>query len=100
MKPRFGSIFSGGGLVEAGIRDLVELTFAVEYDAAIAEVYRQNHGDHVIVAAAQDVDLSTLPGVDILWASPPCQAHSVARAGKLPRFNNAKDLLRELNEGD
>ena len=23
-----------------------------------------------------------------------------ARAGKLPRFKNAKDLLRELNEGD
>ncbi|MFL5287069.1 MAG: type II toxin-antitoxin system RelB/DinJ family antitoxin [Rhodopila sp.] len=23
-----------------------------------------------------------------------------ARAGKLPRFRNAKDLLRELNEGD
>ena len=23
-----------------------------------------------------------------------------ARAGRLPRFRNAKDLLRELNEGD
>jgi DNA-damage-inducible protein J len=23
-----------------------------------------------------------------------------ARAGRLPRFKNAKDLLRELNEGD
>jgi DNA-damage-inducible protein J len=23
-----------------------------------------------------------------------------ARAGKLPRFKNAKDLLRDLNEGD
>jgi hypothetical protein len=23
-----------------------------------------------------------------------------ARAGKLPRFKSAKDLLRELNEGD
>ena len=23
-----------------------------------------------------------------------------ARSGKLPRFKNAKDLLRELNEGD
>lgn len=88
--PTFGSIFSGGGVAEAGLRGLVDLAFAVEYDGAIAEVYRANHGDHVRVAAAQDVNVSTLPPVDVLWASPPCQAHSVARSRKLAERDDAE----------
>lgn len=73
MKPVFASIFSGGGLVEAGIRDLVDLAFAVEHDPQIADVYRMNFGDHVIVSAAQAVDFTHYTGIDILWASTECQ---------------------------
>lgn len=79
MKPTFGSFFSGGDL--AGVGAMIagyELVFGVEYDAQIAEVYRRNLGDHIIVADVRDVDIDALPLVDLFHASPVCTNASVA----------------------
>lgn len=78
----FATLFSGGGLADVGLmaaggRPL----WAVEYDPAIAGVYRRNVGDHVLVADVGAVDYSALPAVDWLHASPVCTRASLANAG-------------------
>ena len=77
----FASLFSGGGgadigAIAAGFTPL----WAVEHDAAIADVYRANLGDHIITADVCNVDYATLPRVDWLHASPVCTRYSVANA--------------------
>jgi DNA (cytosine-5)-methyltransferase 1 len=78
----FGTLFSGGGGVDVGLMaaGLTPL-WAVEYDADIAAVYRQNIGEHMHVADVRQVDYSTLAPVDWLHASPVCTRASVANAG-------------------
>ena len=75
----FATLFSGGGgadvgLMAAGLSPL----WGVEYDTDIAAVYRQNIGDHVIVADVRSIDYAALPRVDWLHASPVCTNASVA----------------------
>lgn len=55
---RGATLFSGGGGVEALLKARIDFVHAVEYDPAIAAVYRQNHGDHIQVARVEDVDYS------------------------------------------
>lgn len=77
-----GTLFSGFGGVDIGAMaaGLTPL-WAVEYDAAIAGVYRQNIGDHVTVADILQLDPLDFEPVDVLHASPPCPNFSVAKAG-------------------
>lgn len=76
---KFATMFTGFGgadvgLMAAGMTPL----WGVEYDASIADVYRQNIGDHVIVSDVRTVDYAALPAVDWLHASPSCVRASVA----------------------
>lgn len=78
-----GTLFGGFGGVDIGARQAgLELAWGVEYDAAIAEVANANLGNHVRVANLLDCDPIGFEAVDILHASPPCPAFSVANAGK------------------
>lgn len=81
MIETFGTLFSGGGGVDVGLM-AAGLTprWAVEYDADIAAVYRQNIGEHMHVADVRSMDYSTLEPVDWLHASPVCTRASVANA--------------------
>ena len=73
------TIFSGGGGVEVGaIAAGYQPIWGIEKNAAVAEVYRMNLGDHVICEDAQTVNPSGLDRPDVLWASPECQFFSVA----------------------
>lgn len=72
-------MFSGGGGVEALLKDSIDFVHAVEYDPAIADVYRRNHGDHIQVADVCDVDYSTWGALDYLHASPVCKNASQAK---------------------
>jgi DNA (cytosine-5)-methyltransferase 1 len=77
----FATLFAGGGLADIGMRQAgLGPLWAVEYDAAIADVYRANHGDHVIVDDVRRVTFDALPAPDLLWLSPPCPSFSVAKA--------------------
>lgn len=70
---KLGTMFSGGGLVDIGAMQAGVLpVWAIEYDPAIAEVYRRNVGDHIIVADVADVDYGSLANVDWLHASTSC----------------------------
>lgn len=77
----YGDFFTGfGGVTIGAIEAGLDVHFGVEYDAKLAAVYRQNLGDHVIVADVTTLEVSTLPYVDIFHASPPCTNASVANA--------------------
>lgn len=59
-----------------------ELTFANEYDAKIANVYRLNLGDHIRVADIRDEDVRSYPWVNHFHASPVCARASVANQNR------------------
>lgn len=79
------SLFGGGGGWEVGARAAgLTPVWTVELDAEIAAVHRANFPEsRVIVADARELDPSALEPADVLFASPPCQAHSVARSKRL-----------------
>lgn len=88
-----GTIFSGCGGVEVGARKAgLRSIWGVENDPKVAEVYRENIGDHIICENAKDVNISGLQRPDILWASPPCQGHSSARTVKTPHASQDAGL--------
>jgi len=94
----FGTYFAGGGVLEAGLKEcgfMHESLFAVEYDKKVAEVYRENHGDHIICADVRAVDLASLPAVDWFHASPVCCRFSSANAA-----NKATGLAKHSNDND
>lgn len=76
--PRTMTLFSGGGLVEVGLRGLINPVSAVEANADIAGVYRKAHGDHVQVADVRGVDYKKQGQIDYLHASPVCTRASKA----------------------
>lgn len=63
---------------------------AVEYDANIAQIYKENFpNDDVIIGDAHQYLLEHYKEYDFIWASPPCQSHSTIR--KQLRFKKRKD---------
>lgn len=73
--------FSGGGLATLGaIAAGLKPIHAVEYDAAIADVYRRNIGDHVLVRPIQEVDWTALPVPYWRHMSPVCTRASQANS--------------------
>lgn len=80
----FGDLFCGGGGFSLGaIAAGLTPAWSIEHDPAIADVYRANVGEHVIVGDVASVNPRTLHPVDVLLASPPCQDASVARSKHL-----------------
>lgn len=86
-----GSLFSGGGTLEAGLAyQMLDKQFGVEYDGRIAAVYAQNHGDHIQVGRVEDFDISKYEDVFYLHASPVCHNFSKAKHG-------AKELQMDID---
>jgi DNA (cytosine-5)-methyltransferase 1 len=87
------TLFSGGGGVEALLKQRIHFVHAVEYDPAIAAVYRQNHGDHIQVAKVEDVNYSAWGALDYLHASPVCKEFSQAKTGGIEGENDINTAL-------
>ena len=80
-----GTYFSGGGLVEEGLKGIIDPVVAVEYDEKISGVYRNNFGQHIVTADVRDVDpkelVSQIDGeVEYFHASPVCKNYSQAKS--------------------
>ena len=80
-----GTYFSGGGLVEEGLKGIIDPVVAVEYDEKISGVYRNNFGQHLVTADVRDVDpkelVKNIDGeVEYFHASPVCKNFSQAKA--------------------
>ena len=76
--PRTVTLFSGGGLIEVGLRGLIDPVMAVESEPAIAAVHKAAHQSPIRVGKVQDVDLTDAGEVDYLHASPVCKNASKA----------------------
>ena len=79
-----GTYFSGGGLVEEGLKGIIDPVVAVEYDRKISGVYRNNFGQHIVTADVRDVDPKELVKhidgeVEYFHASPVCKNYSQAK---------------------
>lgn len=81
-KINLSTFFSGGGLIEAGSKNVATPIKAVEFDKNIASVYRSNHGDHVEVGDVRNVDIASMVGTEWFHASPVCKNYSVASTAK------------------
>lgn len=80
-----GTYFSGGGLVEEGLKGIIDPVVAVEYDEKISGVYRNNFGQHIVTADVRDVDprelVKQIDGeVEYFHASPVCKNYSQANS--------------------
>lgn len=80
-----GTYFSGGGLVEEGLKGIIDPVVAVEYDEKISGVYRNNFGHHIVTADVRDVDprelVKQIDGeVEYFHASPVCKNYSQAKS--------------------
>lgn len=80
-----GTYFSGGGLVEEGLKGIIDPVVAVEYDEKISCVYRNNFGQHIVTADVRDVDpkelVKQIDGeVEYFHASPVCKNYSQAKS--------------------
>lgn len=80
-----GTYFSGGGLVEEGLKGIIDPVLAVEYDRKISGVYRNNFGQHIVTADVRDVDPQQLVKhidgeVEYFHASPVCKNYSQAKS--------------------
>lgn len=80
-----GTYFSGGGLVEEGLKGIIDPVVAVEYDRQISGVYRNNFGQHIVTADVRDVDPKELVKhidgeVEYFHASPVCKNYSQAKS--------------------
>lgn len=80
-----GTYFSGGGLVEEGLKGIIDPVVAVEYDRKISGVYRNNFGQHIVTADVRDMDPKELVKhidgeVEYFHASPVCKNYSQAKS--------------------
>ena len=80
-----GTYFSGGGLVEEGLKGIIDPVVAVEYDEKTSGVYRNNFGQHIVTADVRDVDprelVKQIDGeVEYFHASPVCKNYSQANS--------------------
>lgn len=75
-------LFSGAGGVAQGMKQAgFTHAWGLEFDSAIAEIYRANHGQ-VYVQNILDADPMKFEKVDLLHASTVCKAYSPANANK------------------
>lgn len=88
-----GSLFAGiGGIDLAFVQAGFEVLWAIENDHASCETYRANFSNvHLSEQDIRNVDVTTLPPVDVVAAGFPCQAFSVG--GKQQGFRDDRGNL-------
>jgi len=80
-------LFAGAGGVVVGMAQAGYTSLGgVEYHPPAADIYDLNHDTPLTRANILDID--RIPTVDLLWASPPCQSHSIANRNKGEKEND------------
>lgn len=86
---KVGSLFSGIGGIDLGFQQAgFEIAFANEIDKDACKTYRYNFDNcNLIEGDVRDIDVNSLPYVDVLTAGFPCQPFSVCGNQKAFRIN-------------
>lgn len=85
MTYQYYDFFAGGGMAGVGLGPGWTCSFANDFDARKAAIYRANHdgGSEFLLGDVASVTTGDLPGrPDMTWASFPCQDMSLAGAGR------------------
>jgi len=73
------SLFSGAGGLDLGFQQAgYKLVWANDNDHDSVETYKLNFGEHCVLGDVEQLDLSSIPDVDIIIGGFPCQGFSVA----------------------
>lgn len=84
VKITCGDLCCGGGGWIAQLQDFITPIWSIDNDPAVVAVHAQNYKSRVICSDIAQLDPRSLPQVDVLFVSPPCQQWSAARSKKLP----------------
>lgn len=77
------SLFAGAGGLDAGfLKAGFKIIWANDNDHDSVETYKLNFGNHCLLADIQNVDIKTIPDVDIIIGGFPCQGFSVANMNR------------------
>jgi len=99
-KPTAVTLFSGGSLVEEGLKDKVRFLGGHEISADIAGVARSN-GHNTRIVDVTKADFSDFAGADWLHASPVCKNFSAAKnqSGEVPLdIRSAEAVVRAIDQ--
>lgn len=99
-KPTGVTLFSGGGLIEEGLKHRVNFVGGHEISPAIAKVAREN-GHKTNVVDVTKADFSQYRGTDWLHASPVCKNFSAAKSqkGEIPLdIRSAEAVVKAIDQ--
>ena len=96
MSIKTGSICSGAGI---HLHRWANPVWAIECDKEIAQCYRDNHGENIIVDYVQNIDYRKLAAVECLIATPSCKNASTVSNNKetAQDFEVAQSIATILN---
>jgi len=76
--PTAVSLFAGSGGMDVGFsKEGFDVVWANDIDHWACETYKLNFGNHIVEADIADVDIKTIPKVDIILGGFPCQDFSM-----------------------
>lgn len=90
------SLFSGAGLLDYPFKkdDSFDLKFAVDFDKAACETYKENIGDHILCMDIRNLDEKDVPDAELIIGGPCCQGYSNAnRAGNVEQDVSKRLLI-------
>jgi DNA (cytosine-5)-methyltransferase 1 len=87
---KIATLFAGCGGKSLGAIAATNGTpiWAIEYDAQIADLYRQNISTNIIVENILNIDPRSLESPNLLLISPPCPNFSQAKVGRIETDND------------
>jgi len=97
-KFKVGSLYAGIGGICLGFKNSgFDLLWANEFDKSACKTYRENFKHELIEGDVLQLDLNSIPSVDILTAGFPCQPFSVAGYRKGFNDNRGNHFFRILD---
>lgn len=89
---RVASLFAGAGGLDLGfVKAGHEIAWANDFDSDAAATYRRNIGDHIVLGDVSQIDVATIPDIDLIMGGFPCQGFS--RANMLRHAGDERNKL-------
>lgn len=91
------SLFSGAGLLDYPFKqdESFDIKFAIDFDKAACETYKENIGDHIVCMDMRDLDENSVPDVELVIGGVCCQGYSNSNRAGNEEQDKEKRLLVE-----